>query len=372
VAQSKSIGTFLIAGAVFVVLGIVIGSIANVFPVQASAEAVSIDRLFNFMLAIAVVIFLIVEGGIIYTIIRFRKRKGDEGDGIHMHGNIALEITWTVIPAIIVTVLSIYSWSVYNQITTPGENPVTIRAVGQQFVWAFSYDLPPDNDPEMTEEKREKAKQYMTSATLYLPLNRAVTMEITSKDVIHSFYIPEFRVKQDATPGRTDYAYFTPAMVMESWVLCAELCGGGHGAMSQSNRFRIVETAEYDAFVNNLYVQAKEIVNNPRSAEVGRQLIANAVYACGGCHVITELGTVGKQGPALDGVATRAEGHAERNEGLVGGTDAAAYLRGSIVATNSYLVSGFAAGVMPQNYNDPAVMSEDDREAIILYLLTLK
>jgi cytochrome c oxidase subunit II len=368
--KSNRLLTFLMIGAGFVVIGLIVGATANVFPAQASAEAATIDTLFNVMLAIAVVVFLIVEGGIVYTIWRFRKRPGDETDGANIHGNMALEITWTAIPTVIVIFLSIYSWSVFNQTRTPSPNEIAIGAIGQQFQWKFAYALPANADPALTEEERAKIASYMISADLVMPVNQPVRLDIEALDVLHAIYIPEFRVKQDAIPGRVSNAYFTPIQVMESWVLCAELCGVGHAAMSQINKVYVRSQADYETFINDLYANAVKIASDPRSAEVGKQLIVNK-YPCGTCHVVTELGLKGNIGPSLEGVADRAKGHAEKGEGLVGGTDAAAYLRGSIVNPNGYLVSGYNAGLMPQNYGLPSVMPEDDREAIINYLLTL-
>src|SRR5438094_561517 len=108
--KSNRIVTVIIIGVVVVAIGVIVGLTARWMPTQASAEAKSVDSLFNFMLAIATVVFLIVEGGIIYSIIRFRHRAGDDSDGPPDHGNTALEVTWTAIPAVIVFVLTIYSY----------------------------------------------------------------------------------------------------------------------------------------------------------------------------------------------------------------------------------------------------------------------
>lgn len=369
--KSNRIMPFLFVGAVFVVIGVLVGLTARVFPTQGSAEAVSVDSLFNFMLAIAVVVFLIVEGGIIYSIIRFRRRPGDETDGAPIHGNTALEITWTAIPAVIVVVLSILSYQVFVGTQTATDDMLVIKVRGQQFQWSFQYPMPPDPDPAVTEELRAKIQTYMVNADLWVPIGRRVKAEITSQDVLHAFYVPEFRVKQDAIPGRVTETYFTPTQALDAWVLCAELCGVNHAGMSQINKVFVRDQAEYDQFINDLYTKAKALANDPRAPEVGKELIAQK-YPCGTCHVINDLGTKGNVGPALNGIGSRAEGHAANGEGLFGGTDAAAYIRGSIVKPNGYLVAGYSAGLMPQNYGDPNVMPEDDLEAIVNYLLTLK
>lgn len=359
--------------AIFTAIGIGVGLTAQWFPVQASVEARSVDSLFNFMLAIATVIFLIVEGGIIYVIWRYRARKGDNSDGRNYHGNTALEITWTAIPAVIVFVLAVFSFQVFADLRTPGVNALDIGAVGQQFQWSFKYQLPANADPNLTEEQRQKLTSYMVSSELYVPVDRAITMHIEAVDVMHAFFIPEFRVKQDAIPGRVEKAYFTPTMKGEFWVFCAELCGTGHAAMSQINKIHIVEQDEFDNYVNTLYERGLQIINDPRNPEVGKQLMASGRYPCKGCHILSDAyPEANRIGPSLNGIATRAEGHAAADEGTIGGNDAAAYIRTSILNPNAYLVAGYQAGIMPQNYNDRSIMPEDDLEAIVNYLLTQK
>lgn len=363
----------IIVLAVFLAIGIVAGLTANWFPDQASAEAVSVDSLFNFMLAIAVFIFLIVEVGIVYTIIRFRARKGDDSDGRNYHGNTALEITWTAIPAVIVFVLAILSFQVFADLRTPGENAVVIGAHGQQFQWSFQYPLPPRGETELVgdPEKRDKVLSYMVDTALYVPLNRPVTMDITAADVMHAFYVPEFRVKQDAIPGRVTNTYFTPTKLGVYSVECAELCGSGHGNMSLISKVHIVEQADFDAYIEGLYDKAIAIVNDPRNAEVGKVLLASGRYPCSGCHILTDAYPLqNKIGPSLNGIATRAAEHAANGEGVLGGNDAAAYIRTSIINPNFYVVAGYPAGVMPQNFGDRSIMPEDDLEAIVNYLLT--
>jgi len=367
----SGIRNIIIVGAVFIAIGVLVGVFVKPMPVEASAEARSVDALFSFMLAIGVVVFLIVEGGIIYSIIRFRRRKGDDSDGIYLHGNTTLEIIWTAIPSVIVAILSIYSLQVFADTHTPRPDALQVNVVGAQFLWKFQYDMPPDSDPKVTPELRDKIKTYMSDSTLVLPVNRAATMNITSEDVLHGFYIPDFRIKQDAIPGRNSPVTFTPTLIGEYHVMCSELCGAGHGRMSQINTVKVVTQQEYDSYIGTMYADAKKNATDPTTAAVGRILISKN-YPCGSCHAITELGMNSAIGPRLDGVATRAEAHAKAGEGLLGGTDAAAYIRASIVNPNLYIAAGFGPNIMPQNFGDKKVMPEDDLKAIVNYLLTLK
>lgn len=371
------IAIVLIVGAVFVAIGVLVGSTVNVFPTAASAEASSVDRLFGFMLAIATVVFLIVEGGIIYSIIRFRKRKGDESDGAPIHGNTALEITWTTIPAIIVFVLSIYSYQVFVQTRTPGNDaPLQVGVIGAQFKWSFRYPLPPDDRPEVTDELRDKIRGFMSDPDLHLPVNVPVQANIESLDVLHAFYVPVFRIKEDAIPGRVTTAFFTPTVTGTYPVECAELCGVGHGPMSLASQVIIQEQADYDRFIQDLYARAYEAATNPRLPEVGRQLFLQ--YPCGNCHANGDLGTTAILGPDLSTIAVQAEQFAAEGAAQIGPTDenatdspAANYIRASIVNPNAFVVPGYPANLMPQNYGDPNIMPRDHLEALVNYLLTL-
>lgn len=377
----KQILPVVIVLAVFSAIGIYVGATANVFPIQASAEAASVDQLFNIMLAFAVVIFLVVEVGIIYTIVRFRRHKGDETDGKPIHGNTQLEIIWTAIPAVIVVFLSVLSYRVFaeNEKLFGGtENAFQVDAIAAQYQWSFAYYLPSNADPALTPEQRERIRSYMTSPLLMLPKDRLIQVNIQARDVMHAFYIPEFRIKQDAIPGapgnpRITNAFFTPTMVGEWAVKCAELCGGGHGTMSLINRVRVVEQPEFDKWQAELYAKAVETLNNPRSPENGKRLVAEK-YPCSGCHILSDgWPSQNKIGPSLNGIATRAAGYAAANEGVLGNPkDAAAYIRTAIVNPNYFVVTGYGANVMPQNYGDRSAMPEDDLEAIIAYLLTQK
>jgi cytochrome c oxidase subunit 2 len=368
----------IIVGAVFVAIGVFVGLTARVLPVAASAEAAGVDSLFSLLLAVAVVIFLIVEVGLLYAVIRFRRRPGDDSDGEPMHGNTGLEIIWTAIPAFIVVVLAFFSFQVFASNNTPRDNEVVVGVVGQQFKWSFEYEMPPD--PGTSEELRQKIKTYMISVDLHLPVNRGARMEIRSNDVIHAFYVPEFRIKQDAMPGRVSTARFTPTLKGEYRVVCAELCGLGHAAMSQNvdekgvaiNVVKVEDQADYDKFVDALYVQAKANATNPRAEAVGKQLVTQK-YPCGACHLLDDAGLHGNIGPSLNGIATRAQAHFEKGEGILGTPkDLKDYIRSSILNPNLYVVSGYNPGIMPQNYGDRNIMPEDDLEAIVNYLSTIK
>ena len=262
----------------------------GLLPVDASTEAVQIDKLFNAMIAIATGLFILVQGALIYSLFAFRKKEGDESDAEPIEGNVLLEIVWTAIPAVIVLWLAIYSQEVYSSVNEGGfignhmahgghgngtaiaasmddessemdhslmvadasstkgdtsipaaveESPLKVKVTGLQYAWIFNY-------PETG----------VVSGELHLPVNRSVELDIEANDVIHAFWVPEFRLKQDAIPGQTTHLSFTPSRLGDYPVICAELCGAYHGGMK--TRTIVHSTDEYQAWEQSQIVAAKE------------------------------------------------------------------------------------------------------------------
>ncbi|TAE56950.1 MAG: cytochrome c oxidase subunit II [Nostocales cyanobacterium] len=246
----------LLAGMFIAPISIWIGQNHHLLPIQASAQAPLVDGFFNIMFTIAVALFLIVEGTIIIFLFVYRRRPGDNSDGTPVEGNLALEVFWTAIPTVIVIGLGIYSVNVYNQmggldfshhphshvamaaemndennhdhqsLTTAnigiGASPQTqnkpadlvVDVKGMQFAWLFNY-------PETG----------ILTGDLHVPLGADVQLNLSADDVIHSFWVPQFRLKQDAIPGVPTELRFVATKPGTYPVVCAELCGGYHGSM---------------------------------------------------------------------------------------------------------------------------------------------
>src|SRR3954447_21900100 len=188
------------------------------FPAQGSTAAGKIDTLYDWLLVASVPMFVLVMAVAIYCVVRFRVRPGGPtGDGAPIHGNTRLEIIWVTIPFLIVTALAVYAAVVLAQIEKKQPNELQVRAIGQQFTWHFEY----------TQANGKKFR----SDVLYLPINRPVFVKINTEDVLHSFWVPAFRLKEDAVPGQTDHVRFTPNRIGNYEVVCAELCGAGHATM---------------------------------------------------------------------------------------------------------------------------------------------
>ena len=228
--RERSIFAIVIVSMLLLVVGYLAATQLNFMPVEASTRAVAVDGLFRVMVGTAAVIFVMVEGALVYAAFRFRRRAGDDADAKPIHGNTTLEVVWTAIPAMIVVVIGIYAYQTLAEIEKPASDPMVVEVVGRQFVWQFRY---PDHG--------------VVAQELHLPIDRPVRFEITSADVIHSFWVPQFRGKRDATPGRVAEFLITPTELGEFPVRCAELCGPGHANMTTKV---IVQTqAEFDAWL---------------------------------------------------------------------------------------------------------------------------
>ncbi len=223
----------------------------HLLPESAADSAPLFDSLFNSTLTIATGIFLVVQGVLLYCIIRYRKRRGDRGDGDPNHGNVLLEIVWTAVPAVIILWLGLASLDVYQAVYggadvgghvhaamamepsqdseagDPGYTPVVlsekegsrpdlvVQVQGMQYAWMFTY-------PE----------SGLVAGELHLPLNKRVRLNMTALDVNHAFWVPQFRLKQDVIPGRETHLEFVPTQLGTYPIVCAELCGPYHGVMA--------------------------------------------------------------------------------------------------------------------------------------------
>ena len=346
--RERSIFLIILISLVLIGIGYFVATSADLsflLPEVASQQSILIDQLFRLLMGIAVVVFLLVEGALLYTVIRFRRKSGEVGEGKPFHGNTALEAVWTVIPAVIVAVIGVYSYQVLVEIEEPQPDPLVVQVIGRQFVWEFIY-------PE----------EGISSNTLHLPVDRPVVFQIESKDVIHSFWVPEFRIKRDATPGQIDELFITPIQIGRFPIRCAELCGAGHAAMVSEV---VVESEEdFQAWLDAggvvPIVQAGAPAEGPVEAGIPDGRAVFIQYGCGACHIAADAGGAGVVGPPLDGISAIA---GDRVEGL----GAEEYMRQSIIATNDFIVDGFPSNVMPNDYGDR--MSEDEIDTLVEYLL---
>ena len=205
-----------------VAIGLLVGAITAAIavfipwlPDQASEEADWIDFVFWFTTVICIMIFALVAAVTLYSVFKFRVRPDDDSDGPPIHGHTGLEIVWTAVPAILVTAIAVVSSVALAQNESIPDDHLTVEVTARQFVWRFKYP------------------QYggIESSVLYLPKGRTAELRLKSLDVIHSFWVPEFRQKQDAVPGTETKVAVTPTKTGRYPLPCTELCGLGHATM---------------------------------------------------------------------------------------------------------------------------------------------
>jgi cytochrome c oxidase subunit 2 len=216
--EKHPLARMLLIGLVASGVGIAVALAIDWFPPAATTKAHEIDTLYDVLLIVSVPVFVLVMTAAIYSVTRFRARDGDMGDGVPIHGNTRLEVIWVAVPTLIVSALAAYGWIVLNDVEAKQPNEMHVRVIGQQFAWHFQY-LDEQGKP--------------TTNTLYLPKDRPVAFDVVTRDVIHSFWVPDFRLKTDTVPGLTTHIRVTPNKYGSFDVVCAELCGLGHSTMRQ-------------------------------------------------------------------------------------------------------------------------------------------
>jgi cytochrome c oxidase subunit II len=331
--------TMLIIGAVASALGIVLALLIDWFPVPASKQAGPIDTLWDVLLIASVPVFVLVETIVLYCAIKFRMKPGEElKDGPPIHGNTRLEIIWTAIPAILLVALCTYSYVVLTDIEKAQANSMEVRVVGEQFTWTFYY--PGEGDREIA------------SPQLYLPENTPVNFTVQSKDVIHDFWVPAFRMKIDAVPGIDTHIRVTTTSTRGEFpVVCAELCGLGHSTMRQSAH--VMTRDEFEAKLDEIAQGAQPGGEEGGGGETdGKTLFTEAAQptACKSCHTLADAGATGTTGPNLDEVVPDLSD---------------AELKQSIEDPDAEITEGFQPGLMPR-YGDS--LSPEQVDALVTYL----
>jgi cytochrome c oxidase subunit 2 len=295
-------------------------------PESASKESTRIHFVYWFTTVIAIAVFATVVAVLAYSVIHFRARPDDDSDGPPTHGHTMLEIVWTAIPAVLVTAISIVSAVVLAQNGHAGSDPLIVKVTAQQFAWEFTYP---------------NGKTY---GSLTLPKGRHAKLEITAKDVIHSFWVPEFSQKQDAVPGQTNSLVITPTHLGSFPVICTELCGLGHALMR--SHADVITPAKFADFMKH-------------GASAGPPGLA--VFnqgGCGSCHTFKPANATGKVGPDLDSLKSAA---AKANRGPLD-----KFIEESIVDPSAYVAPGFSDGVMPHIYKQQ--LSPEQLQQLVQYL----
>ena len=331
--------------AIVTVLVLIMTVVTNLFlqsvgllPIEASSQAAIIDKLFNSHFLIISFLFSLIMVFLVYSFVVFRKKDGDETEGKYFTGSTKLEILWTLIPLGTVIFFSYLGAKSLAETRRIDPQAMTVEVTAGQWFWSYNY---PDYG--------------ITSDTLYLPVDNQVKLSLSSLDVIHSFWVPEFRVKQDVLPGENlvKELRLTPTEKGEYTVRCAELCGGAHAYMNSP--VKVVSASDFQNWVDE---QTGSMPQDPVSK--GEKIITNS--GCTGCHSLEGSDGVGPTWKGLFGTDRKLS---DGSSVLVNEE----YLIDSIKNPNAEIVDSYPANVMPQAYADQ--FSEEEINNIVAFIKSL-
>ena len=338
------LGLAVIAGGVATAVALV----PTWLPEDASREAGRIAFTFWFVIAICIFIFAIVAAVMVYAVMRFRVREDDFEDGPPVHGHTGLEITWTVIPFLLVTSIAIVSAIVLSRNDAQAQDTLRINVVAQQFTFTFSY---PD-------------AKNITSPVLRLPKGRSVELYMRSLDVIHSVFVPQFSQKEDIVPGLVTQLHITPTRLGTFPLECTELCGLGHSLMR--SQAIVMEPKAFDAWLKQ---QEKSAAPAPPSTTTSTSASTTPISpsaaglmvfnqnGCSTCHTLSAANATGTVGPDLDKLVSYAKQAKQPLESFV---------HESIVDPNAYVQPGYSKDLMPQNFGH--VLTKEQLNALVTFL----
>lgn len=227
-----------IAAVIATAIGIAISFWIHWFPSQASTQAHNSDRLYHVLVIACIPIFVLVTSVVLYSVWQFRMRPGEElKDGPPIHGNTRLEVFWTAIPTVLLLSMVGYSFIVLHDNEKKPAHEIQVNVTAQQFLWSYEYP------PAITGGAAVKSDK------LYIPEGESVEFNLKSKDVIHAFWIPAFRVQEDVVPGITTHWRATPDKIGNYPVVCNLLCGIGHSLMR--SRVHVVSEADFHAWIKS-------------------------------------------------------------------------------------------------------------------------
>ena len=301
------------------------------FPEQASTTAPAVDHLYWYLSAVTVVMTALIFATVFIFAMKYR-RKSDDEIPEPIHGSLKLEIAWSVLPFLIM--LSFFWWGadIYFANATPPPNAMDVYAVGKQWMWKIQY---PEGQREINE--------------LHVPIGRPVKVTLASEDVIHSFFVPAFRLKQDDVPGRYNSLWFTATKPGKYHLFCAEYCGTEHSGMV--GWVTVMTEPDYESWLANGGAEGTMV-------QQGERLFGQ--YGCSACHQLQGQG----RGPNLAGVYGSRISLADGRSAIVDD----AFIRESIQNPNAHIVAGYKPDVMPSYTGQ---ISEEGILQLIVYIKSL-
>ncbi len=237
-SRRRSLTIAVVLGLIAIALGILLSFEIHWFPPEASVQAHRTDRLYHVLVIATIPIFVLVTGVVLYCVWQFRMKPGEElKDGPPIHGSTRLEVFWTALPSVLLMSMVGYSFVVLHQNEQKPAREIQIGVTGQQFFWSFQYP------PSVT------GGAPINSYQLYVPENESVLFNMRSKDVIHAFWIPAFRLQEDVVPGITTHYRATPDLLGNYPVVCNLLCGIGHSLMRTT--VHVVTQTQFKAWIKS-------------------------------------------------------------------------------------------------------------------------
>ena len=343
------LGLALIAGGVATAVALV----PTWLPIAASREASRIHFVIWFVIAICIFIFAIVAAVMIYEVIRFRVAEDDFEDGPPVHGHTGLEITWTIIPFVLVTAIAIVSAIVLSRNDAQAQDTLRVNVVAQQFEFTFSY---PD-------------AKNVTSPVLRLPKGRSVELYMRALDVIHSVFVPQFSQKEDVVPGLVTQLHITPTRLGTFPLECTELCGLGHSLMR--TQAIVMEPSAFNAWLRQQEksagpappstTQSTTTSTSSSTTSISPAAAGLTVFnqnGCSSCHTLSAANATGTVGPNLDNLVSYAKQAHQPLE---------AFVHQSIVDPNAYIQPSYPKGVMPDNFGH--LLTKEQLDSLVTFLV---
>jgi cytochrome c oxidase subunit II len=238
VPDRRSLGIAATAALVATAIGIALSYAIHWFPAQASTQASNTDQLYHVLVIASVPIFVVVVSVVVYSVWQFRMKPGEElKDGPPIHGSTRLEVLWTAVPTVLLLGLVGYSFVILHRNEAKPAHEIQIGVTGQQFAWSYQYP------PSVT------GGAPLNSYQLYVPKGEAVYFSMHSKDVVHAFWIPAFRVQEDVVPGIGTHYRITATRLGSYPVVCNLLCGLGHSLMRST--VHVVTQSQFQAWIKS-------------------------------------------------------------------------------------------------------------------------
>jgi cytochrome c oxidase subunit II len=306
-------------------------------PEAASTQASNIDTLFYFIYYLSALFFVAIIVTMCYYVVKYRKRPGNETTA-DIKGNHLIEFVWSAIPTVLLVIIFVWGFKEWMSLNVPPSNSLDIRVTAERWLWTFDYP-----------------KDGISTSELVVPVNTPVKLTMSSTDVLHSFFIPEFRIKKDVIPNRYTVIWFESTRVGEFNTLCTEYCGTGHSKMLA--KVKVVSEEAYQDWIDSGGGMAKK--EGVSSVDFGKMLFSK--QACNTCHNLEGQKLVG---PPLNGIYGKTE-QLESGESITIDDN---YLRESMMEPNAKIVKGFAP-VMP-TYKGK--LKDDQVNALIDYLKSLE